>query len=258
GCPVDCSYCYLQTYSNAPGLILPANIEDYYSRITELDNKAVAGIRIGTGEFTDSLALDKYTRYASKLIPFFKNMKNLVLELKTKIADISHVIQEQPHENVVISWSINTKEISDMYEKGASSVKGRIKAAKEAAKKGFKIGFHFDPIVFYREWEKEYEDIVNYLFSFDEIKEQTVWISLGSLRYTPGLKQIAEKRFGKNTMFYEGEFFEDIDGKFRYPEHLRVNMYKKMNKWIKKYNNSCWVYLCMEPESVWNKAGVKV
>ncbi|MFH1837127.1 MAG: hypothetical protein ABH862_03335, partial [Candidatus Omnitrophota bacterium] len=47
GCPVDCSYCYLQTYSNAPGLILPANIEDYYSRITELDNKAVAGIRIG-------------------------------------------------------------------------------------------------------------------------------------------------------------------------------------------------------------------
>ena len=29
GCAFDCSYCYLQDYINSPGIVLPANVDDY-------------------------------------------------------------------------------------------------------------------------------------------------------------------------------------------------------------------------------------
>jgi spore photoproduct lyase len=251
GCPFDCSYCYLQTYSNIPGIILNANIEDYYEAIKHFDDSLTGSrIRIGTGEFTDSLALEKYTGYASKLIKFFRDTKNLILELKTKTSEIGSVLKEEPHENVVLAWSINTPGIAEKYEKGASPVTERVEAAFLAAKEGYKVAFHFDPLVWYEGWEKEYDDIIGELFSHEEIRNNTLWISLGTLRYTPGLKQAAEERFGDNEIFYAGEFFLGFDDKFRYPENLRENIYRKISGFIRDRGVSCRIYLCMEPEEM--------
>ena len=257
GCPIDCSYCYLQMYSNAPGLILPANIEDYYEHIDRFDRKVRKRTRIGTGEFTDSLALDKYTGYTSRFIPFFRNAGRLVLELKTKAGEIDGVLSEEPHENVVVSWSMNPRDIAERYEKGGVSIAERIYAAARVSRRGYKIGFHFDPVVYYEGWEDDYKAVVEEMFSFDEIKRNTAWISLGTLRYTPGLKQTAEQRFADTGMFYRGEFFVDTDGKLRYPRRLRIDMYNKMISWIRSFDTSCWIYLCMEPEAVWEKTDLK-
>lgn len=246
GCPIDCSYCYLQMYSNAPGILIPANIEDYYEHILEFDRKAFRRTRIGTGEFADSLALDKYTGYSSALIPFFSKTRNLVLELKTKSADIDNVLREDPHENVVIAWSMNTREMAERYEKGGATVGDRIYAAKRAASRGYKVGFHFDPLIYHKGWEDAYRGVLEEIFSHEEIKRNTAWISLGTLRYTPGLKQTAEQRFSDTLMFYEGEFLSDVDGKLRYPRNLRADMYDKMTGWIREHNPSCWIYRCME------------
>ena len=247
GCPFDCSYCYLQTYSNIPGMVLTANIEDYYEHIKAFDAASPKGLRIGTGEFTDSLALDKYTGYSGKLINMFRDAKNLVFELKTKTADIENVLKEEPHQNVVISWSINTPKIAAICEKGASDVSARIEAARRAVKRGYRVAFHFDPVIWYENWEKEYKDIVRELFSHRETRENTAWISLGTLRYTPGLKQVSEQRFDDNSVFYTGEFFLDFDEKFRYQETLRREIYEKMTGFIRDCGVSCWTYLCMEP-----------
>ncbi|MFQ5952605.1 MAG: radical SAM protein [Candidatus Omnitrophota bacterium] len=256
GCPIDCSYCYLQMYSNSPGIIFPANIEEYYDHIKQFNRKVRKRTRIGTGEFTDSLAFDRYTAYSSRLIPFFRERRNLVLELKTKISQIDNVLSEDPHENVVISWSMNTIEIAEKYEKGGSSVSERIDAALRAAERGYKVGFHFDPIVHYPGWEDDYKAVVGEIFSKEAIRANTAWISLGTLRYTPGLKQAAEQRFGDNLMFYQGEFFIDTDGKLRYPRKVRIDIYNKMINWIRSFDTPCWIYLCMEPEGLWKKTGL--
>jgi len=256
GCPIDCSYCFLQSYSNSPGLILPANIDDYLECLEKLDCEVKEKVRIGTGEFTDSLALDKYTGYSSVLIPFFEKMKNLVLELKTKVSDIEGVLREDPHDNVVISWSVNDESIAEIYEKGGSAMESRIDAAERAAIRGYKVGFHFDPIVYFRGWEKRYKAAVEGIFSRDALRRNTSWVSLGTLRYTPGLKQVAEQRFADNMIYYNGEFFEDTDGKLRYTRELRADMYRKMAKWLRAGCKSSWIYLCMEPEEVWKKASL--
>ncbi|MBD3426438.1 MAG: hypothetical protein GF409_04330 [Candidatus Omnitrophica bacterium] len=251
GCPMDCSYCYLQMYSNSPWLVFQANVDDYRAPIEDFDARVGRRTRIGTGEFTDSLYLDKYTSYSSYLIPLFRQMRNLVLELKTKTVDIENVLRHEPHDNVVVSWSINTRKMARKYEKGASSIDERIRAASRAAARGFKVGFHFDPIIYYEGWEDEYRQTVEELFSNRDILENTEWMSLGTLRYTPGLKQVAEQRFGENRMYYAGEFFLGADGKLRYPARLRSLMYNKMIEWIRAYPTSAWIYLCMEPDEIW-------
>lgn len=253
GCPIDCTYCYLQQYSNAPGIILPANIEDYYTHIMRFDKKVSGKTRIGTGEFTDSLALDRYSKYSSYLVPFFRNVKNLVLELKTKISEIDNVLKAEPHENVAISWSINTHFVAQKYEKGSAGIKERINSAFLAAKRGYKIGFHFDPIICYDRWEDDYRQVIEEVFSFEKIRQNTVWVSLGTLRYSPSLKQAAERRFADNLMFYEGTFFLDTNGKMRYHGKDRIEMYNKISKWIKASGSKCRIYLCMEPEDIWKE-----
>jgi len=250
---MDCSYCYLQTYSNSPGLILTANVEDYFPHIEELNARIKNKIRIGTGEFTDSLYLDKHTKYSSYLIPFFKKMNNLVLEMKTKTVNIDNILEIEPHPNCVISWSLNTRKMAEEYEAGSASIDDRIKAAISITEKGYKIGFHFDPIIYYDGWEKEYEKIVEEIFSYRQIRENVEWISLGTLRYTPGLKQVAEQRFSDNRLYYWGDFYTGVDGKLRYPPRMRIKMYNYMVEWIRKFNDRCWVYLCMEPEQIWRK-----
>ncbi len=253
GCPVDCAYCFLQTYSNVPGIVLPVNLEDYAGYVTRLDGEVSQKTRIGTGEFTDSLALDNYTGYAAFLIPLFRKTANLVLELKTKTCMVDNLMKEDPHENIVISWSMNTRDMAQRYERGASDIDARIKAACEVARRGYRVGFHFDPMIYYDGWETDYRAIAEELFSHEEIRRRAAWISLGTLRYTPGLKQTAERRFPENLVFYRGEFFLDACGKFRYPEEVRIDMYNKMARWIRSSGVKCWIYLCMEPADVWKK-----
>lgn len=53
GCPYDCSYCFLQQYSNLPGIVLPANLDDFFEKFKTFYKKINRPIRIGTGEFCD-------------------------------------------------------------------------------------------------------------------------------------------------------------------------------------------------------------
>lgn len=257
GCPLDCAYCYLQTYSDLPALLIPANFEDAFKPLMELDSSPGPALRIGTGEFADSLALESYTGCAESLKEFFSGTKRLVLELKTKTTDISALLEPPGDERTVLSWSLNTPDAAGRYEKGAPPVDKRIEAASEAARRGFSVGFHFDPIIRYDGWRREYQEVVDQIFSFDALREKVVWISLGTLRYTAGLKQIAERRLDHMRAFYEGEFFEGEDGKMRYPLAVRVEMYNELYARIRKYSSRVWVYLCMETPRAWESSSLK-
>ena len=91
GCPFDCSYCYLQQYANFSGIILNSNPERFLENIdTYLESRKDKITRIGTGEFTDSLALDHITQYSKILAPYFAG-KNVRFELKTKSNNIENL-----------------------------------------------------------------------------------------------------------------------------------------------------------------------
>ncbi|MCP4650192.1 MAG: hypothetical protein GY853_08965 [PVC group bacterium] len=247
GCPFDCSYCYLQQYTNFPGTVLPANLDDFFNKFDNFYKKINRPIRIGTGEFCDSLALDHITGYSSQLIDFFRD-KPVLFELKTKSDNIDNILKCKGSENIIISWSLNPQEIINDEECCVASLKQRLKAAQKVRDQEFSLSFHFDPVIHSPNWEILYKKTIDELYR--QLKPPFKWISIGTLRGTRKLKNAAEQRFSQSNIWY-GELLLGDDKKLRYPKFLRKDIYSNMVKWIREYDKHTPVYLCMEDEDCW-------
>jgi spore photoproduct lyase len=251
-CPMDCSYCVLQGYLNNPFLTLYSNWEDLFQEIESfLSGHPQSFLRIGTGELSDSLALDTVFPVSPALITFFAQRNHAVLELKTKSAEVDHLLHLDHRKRTTISWSLNPIRIIEEEEKETASLEKRITAAQKCQERGYPLGFHFDPIIFYEGWEKGYQETIVSLFKKIDPKK-VVWISLGGFRYPPQLKAIAKERF-PNTKIFLGELFPGRDGKFRYLKEIRIEMYQKMFGWLRNVDPDFFIYLCMESKEVWER-----
>jgi len=253
GCIFECTYCYLQQYANSPGLIFPANIDDYFNVFNSYKR---TGMRIGTGEFSDSLMLDNITEYSIPIIDFFKKQKDVMFEFKTKSANIENLLKTKHSGNIVVSWSLNPQSIIDTNEFYTASLAERLDAALQCVEAGYKVAFHFDPVFYYKEWEQDYEDVIDILFS--RIKpEHIAWISIGTLRFNPELKKIIETRFPENTILDE-ELIPGYDNKLRYPHSMRYDIYKSIIDMIRKHHKKTPIYLCMEEKSLWRALNLRL
>lgn len=250
-CIYDCSYCFLQDFlQNNPILTAYVNIEDL---LAELDEIFTAHpdrtFRVGTGELTDSLALENVLPYSEKLIPFFNKRTNAVLELKTKSDQVEKLLQQENPGNVIVSWSINPPKIIAQEEHGTPNLEQRLRAARLCHDKGYKIGIHFDPIILFPGWERAYSEVIQTLF--EHIPTSGIeWISLGSFRYRPGLKTIIKERH-KDSSLLTQEHVPCEDGKYRYLRPLRNQAYESIRTMLKNHSADLNVYLCMETKEIW-------
>ncbi len=249
-CTMDCSYCILQAYFHPPIL---QYFTGQVSINAELDiifkeNKI---FRIGTGEYTDSLIWEKISRQPRFLVEKFAGQNNSVLELKTKTVNIDSLLDVEHNGKTILSWSVNTPEVIASEEKGTATLTARLKAAKKAQDAGFRLAFHFDPVIIYPGCEQAYQAVIKAIFENVD-PENIVWISIGTFRFMPALKSIIEYRFKNSTICY-GEFIQGLDNKMRYFKPLRMNIYQTMISCIKDYASDLMVYFCMEDEEVWQK-----
>ncbi len=256
-CPLDCSYCILQSYLDNPLITIHANTSKLYRQLDDfLHKNRNRTVRIGTGELGDSLALDHLTNRSTWLISYFAAHPNALLELKTKTCNIKNILENKPRENIVLSWSVNTYKIALEEEKDAPPVRERIQAARLVSQAGYRVGFHFDPIIHYEGWKEGYAEIIDDLMGCVD-RDKIAWISLGGLRFPPDLKPVIKKRFRQTRIIYE-EFITGKDGKMRYPKPLRVRLFKWINDNLKKAGGGkIPVYFCMESPDVWKNVQKK-
>ncbi len=250
-CPMDCVYCILQAYLNKPWLTFFVNSEALFAEMEQaFAQEPKRFFRIGTGEFTDSMALDSITALSAKLVEFMAGNNQAVLELKTKSAVIHNLQGLQHNGRTILAWSLNSSPIMQKEEVRTASLTERLAAAKQCAEWGYKLAFHFDPIIEHPGWELGYEDTIQKLFQ-SVPAESIVWISMGALRYLPSLKEIGTTRFPGSRIFYQ-EFIEGLDNKQRYFRPIRVAMYKHIYGLLKRYSaeKTC-IYFCMESDEIW-------
>jgi spore photoproduct lyase len=252
-CPMDCSYCYLQEYlAQNPELKVFSNVDDLLAEVDDLLSKHRRFFfRIGTGEITDSLALDSYIGFTREVVPFFAEQSNVLLELKTKSDCVGDLLGLDPKDRVVVSWSMNPQRVIEQDEHGTASLGERLQAARKCQDSGYRLGFHFDPMVEYAGWEKDYEEMLDQVFSTVNWRRIS-WLSMGVLRDTPSLKRTMRQRF-PGTKLLTGEQVLCPDGKLRYFQPLRVDMYRKMLRWIRRAAPTVKIYLCMESKEVWEQ-----
>lgn len=252
GCTYNCSYCFLQHYRNTPGLIIYVNFNDILRKLThDITHNSISCKRIGTGEFTDSLLLDHITGYSKKLVAYFSD-KQIALELKTKSNNIQNLMGLTHNKRTVVAWSLNPEPIIQTEERAAATLSERFAAAQRCQHEGYPLAFHFDPIIYSAFWEKQYKEVIKKLQKAIDPKH-VMWISLGTLRFNPGLKPLIQKYFPKSKIMYE-EMIRGLDGKFRYIQPIRIEIYQKMAEWLKAVFPQTPVYLCMESPAVWKRS----
>jgi spore photoproduct lyase len=252
-CPMDCSYCYLQEYlADNSALKVFSNVDDL---IAETDRTLARhrGVffRIGTGEITDSLALEPYTGMVRELIPYFAEQTNVLLELKTKSDCVETLLDLDSKGRVVVGWSMNPQRVIDLDEHDTASLSERLNAARLCQDAGYRLGFHFDPMIEYPGWESDYESMIEQTFATIDW-HKLAWLSLGVLRQTPGLKRIMRERYPRSGLL-TAEQVLCPDGKLRYFQPLRIEMYRKMARWIRRVAPTVKIYLCMESRQVWEQ-----
>jgi len=250
-CPMDCTYCILQNYLERPAITVHVNTREILRQIgVLLESQPDRFFRIGTGELTDSLALDPITEISRDLLGFFSPRQNALLELKTKTGCVSNLLA-QPVRRAVVSWSINPPGVVKAEEHLSASLDQRLSAAKKCAEAGFLIGFHFDPILLVDGWEQAYDGLVDCILS-EVDPSRIAWISIGSLRFPPALKDVVEARFPKSRIT-AGEMIRGLDGKMRYPKPVRLELYRRIVGRIREKSPDVFVYFCMEARDVWER-----
>jgi len=161
-CPFDCSYCFLQNYLNDGTTQVVGDNQALLDEVIELTQSQPQRIfRIGTWELGDSLALEKITGQAEELIKGFSKIPNAILELKTKSDCVDNILNLDHQQKTVVSWSMNPHYIIHQQEHRTASLENRLKAIKKCADAGYLLGIHFDPMIYYDQWEKDYVDLVD-------------------------------------------------------------------------------------------------
>lgn len=250
GCPYECSYCFLQSYTNAPGIMFPSNPDAFLKAFASYQK----GVRVGSGEFTDSLAFDHITQFSACVVEGFRDYPESTFEFKTKSANIDVLLSVPAASNIVVGWSVNPEPIASREERGAASLDERLEAARRVAAHGYRTAFHFDPIILYDGWQEDYSGVVQKIAECVP-SENIAWISLGTLRMNKDQKKMIENRFPQTTIL-NAELLTRDDGKIRYHETVREEIYRQMLSFLREKFPKAVVYLCMETQDMWRALGL--
>jgi spore photoproduct lyase len=249
-CPMDCSYCFLQEHvANNPAFQIYSNYADSFDELDRLARSAPGRhFRVGTGELADSLALDSITGISRDLIDFVRDREHLRLEFKTKTDEIENLLKIDPRGRVLVSWTMSTDAVWKSSEHRTASPSERVAAARAVLDAGYRIGFHFDPLIAYDGAERDYTALIDELLSAIPAARIS-FISMGILRMTPTLRNAARRRFPSDPMLL-GEDVLAPDGRMRAFAALRIRIYRALQQRLAAAGAAIPSYLCMESGSV--------
>lgn len=243
GCTVGCTYCIMKSYLNFSPLTVYADPQPSIQRIRSLALKNPHRIlRVGTGETGDSLLLDPLFGLSREFIEGLSDLENVRFEMKTKTTHVDHLLDIPRKGHAVVAFSLNAPDLQE--EEGNSApIAERIAAASRASRAGYGVAFHFDPIIRFPGWKESYTETLNLIRTLPEDKIE--WISLGTIRYPPALRDRLEDR-----RYLYDEFVPCRDGKYRYLQKTRVEIYRWFISNLSQITRAP-VYLCMESAAVW-------
>jgi spore photoproduct lyase len=251
GCPYHCSYCVLREYLNAEAITVYVNLEDLFAQVDEFLNARPGRVfRIGTGELADSLALEPGLGFAQELVEFFSDKENVLFELKTKSRGLDALAGVAHRHKTVIGFSLNPESVAEAEEPDAAPLHERMEAAARAVEAGYRVAFHFDPVIDLDppagpdRSAAPYREVVDKIYA-KVPADSIAWISMGALRFNKKLyRNIREEKPGNRIMI--GELTEGFDGKMRYLRHRRRGLLSSIASMIRSRDPAAPLYLCME------------
>lgn len=245
-CGFDCTYCSIQSFFDEDRVYFHNNLDE---KLASLNLDPSRRYHIGTGQSSDSLMWGNREGILDKLNSFATANRNVILELKTKSRNVSWLLENDVSPNIFATWSLNTPTIVNNEEHFTASLDQRLDSARKVADKGIPVGFHFHPIVHYKNWKEDYLAITETIqsrFKPDEV----ALISLGTLTYIkPVIRKIRDRDMQSKILEMP---MVDAGGKLSYPMEIKKDLFGTVyNSFSSKWKNDVFFYLCMEDQSLW-------
>lgn len=245
-CIFECEYCYLQGHFNSPDIVLFLNHQEIITAISKKLANTPEKTWFHAGEFSDSLALNHLTQEWSLYFDCFSKYPHGILELRTKSANIAHLLKLKPLKNAMVTFSLSPEKQVQSYDHQTSPLKARIIAMEKLQNHGHPLGVHFDPLIITENFEQE----ISALFKMMEKHLSLTSISyysLGVVRFTPEVFRSFQKNYPDSSIL-SSPLQKSFDGKIRYPYLLRKFLLEKIEeKLCKNYDvDKSKIYWCME------------
>lgn len=246
GCPFDCAWCYLRgTFRFIPGGIPPPVVKPYDNTqrhverfLEEVEEPEI----LNTGEIGDSLMNESAeVPFSEFIIPLFGKQARHKILFVTKSHDVRNLLEIEPHDQAIISFSLNAIPVAERWERAPGVLK-RIEAARKVSNAGYEVRLRIDPMVPIENWEEHYLRLLEIIFE-NFTPER---ITLGSLR---GLPSTIGQSKDKSWVEYLKE--SSSWGK-RIDFGIRNDMYSTLIQELHTTYNFHTVALCKETIQVWD------
>lgn len=214
-CLFDCDYCFLKGMYNTADIVLFVNLEDYFDEVKRMLSDGPMFLSVSYD--TDLYALQGIADIPSRWIDLAKDNLDLTIELRTK----AHPKTFVPLGNVIYSFTLSPQKVISSFERGTSSLRGRLDAVKEATDAGCKVRLCFDPLIRVRDWESCYNEFMDTVISgvcWDKVYDISVGTFRISAEYIKKLRRCC-------PMSEVTEYpFVNSEGYSKYPDEIASTM----------------------------------
>jgi spore photoproduct lyase len=245
-CGYGCSYCSIQSFFDGKQISFDKGFADKLNALQLDPDKTY---HIGTGQSSDSLMWGNSHGVLDAVLQFAHDHPNVILEFKTKSANIKHLLTSNLPKNILCTWSLNSETIIQREEHGTASLSKRIEAARAVADRGVTVGFHFHPMVHYQGWNEEYKRVINQVSKTFQPSEVAL-VSLGTLTFIkPVIREIRKRGIESQILKFP---MADAQGKYSYPNEIKVEMFSHAYQCFPpSWQKQVFFYLCMEADTLW-------
>jgi len=257
-CPYGCHYCYLAGTPGvwfSPTVKVYVNLPEILSEIDRAARRLDEPTAFYLGKLQDGLALERLTGYSRQLVPFFAEHPTARMIVLTKSADIGNLLDLDHRGHTILSWSLNPPEVVRKFEADTPPVEARVEAMQRCAAAGYPVRAVIMPLIPIADWRDAYERFIDSLFAAVPLAR----ITLGGICSYAHARRLMDAKLGRTNLISRlldehGE--TSPDGRSRYEEPLRVEMYDHLISCLRRRRPDLEVALCLEEPGVFEALGL--
>ena len=176
------------------------------------------------------------------------------MTMLTKCSDVDNLLDLDHNNHTILSWSLNPPEVSEMFETNVPPIAKRITAMQKCAKAGYPVRAVVMPIIPIENWQQVYSQFLESLLANVKLDR----ITLGQICSYSTAMQLTEKKLGRqNTISNQLEKAKSRDGRVRFPDQLRLDIYKHLTGCIRQQKPDLQIGLCLEEKSIFKALDIE-
>lgn len=247
-CVYDCEYCYLKGMYPSGNIVIFVNLEDIFNAVrARLETHA---IYLCISYDTDLMAMERITGYTGEWISFARTQagrtNRLTLEIRTKSADSRFWQTHAPVPGIIYAITLSPQAVIDACEHRTPSLRQRLASAREAVARGFAVRLCFDPMLYCKDWELHYGELLRQVYA--EIDPDRITdVSVGTFRVSQDhLKKMRKNQPGSAVVQFP---YQNDNGVYHYSRDLTTRMEEFLADGLKRKLPENKIYLWKNEET---------